>query len=213
MEKQGHFIVFEGIDGSGKSTQVRLLGERLRFLDIRFHSTVEPTRNPIGKLIRDTYLSGLIKADERVLRCLFAVDRLDHITSEEHGLYTKIRNGINIIQDRGCMSNIAYRGPDMEIQDVLEIHKGVFGDLIPLKPTVTIFLDVDPKISMERVNMERSKKEIYETIDRQVAIRAEYFKAMEILKAEGETFEIIDGSLYSQDVAKLIWDRISCLFE
>ena len=78
MATKGKFIVFEGIDGSGKSSQMRLLAQYLGDRGVRVHLTCEPTQSPIGSLLRDC-LTGKLDTDERTIAALFAADRLHHI--------------------------------------------------------------------------------------------------------------------------------------
>ena len=73
--KKGCFIVFEGIDGSGKSTQISLLQEHIQEHSINCMTTMEPSNGPIGTLLRQ-FLSGRIKGEETTLTALFAADRL-----------------------------------------------------------------------------------------------------------------------------------------
>ncbi len=89
MIKKGIFIAFEGIDGSGKSTQIQLLKQRLESLGYPIYCTFEPTDNPIGTLIR-TIIKGEEKADNKTIAALFAADRLHHILNEKDGLLKKI---------------------------------------------------------------------------------------------------------------------------
>ena len=81
------FIAFEGIDGSGKSTQVKLLADKLEALGHQVYSTFEPTKSDIGKMIR-TIFSGKMEADHKVIAALFAADRLDHLLNKTDGILT-----------------------------------------------------------------------------------------------------------------------------
>jgi dTMP kinase len=92
------FIALEGIDGSGKSTQTKLLTEKLTAQGHKVYSTFEPTNNQIGKLIRDI-LRGKAKADHRVIAGLFVADRLDHLLNEEYGIVKKLEEGYTVIMD------------------------------------------------------------------------------------------------------------------
>src|SRR5688500_18862093 len=86
MKKRNNlFIALEGIDGSGKSTQTKLLTEQLTRQGHKVYSTFEPTDNQIGKLIRNI-LKGNANADHRIIAGLFVADRLDHLLNDEYGL-------------------------------------------------------------------------------------------------------------------------------
>ena len=84
-EKKGSFIVFEGIDGSGKTTQINLLKQKIEALNIKCLETREPSDGPIGVMIRQC-LTGRMQMDEAALAALFAADRLDHINNGTNGL-------------------------------------------------------------------------------------------------------------------------------
>ena len=85
MATKGKFIVFEGTDGSGKSTQMKMLGKYLKTKGIPVYGTHEPTESPFGALLRSC-LTGRVEADERAIAALFAADRIDHITNSVNGL-------------------------------------------------------------------------------------------------------------------------------
>ena len=74
----GKFIAFEGIDGSGKSTQIEYLTEKLKKENIYYYTTMEPTDSPIGSLIHQI-MTGRVKTDNKVIAALFVADRLDHL--------------------------------------------------------------------------------------------------------------------------------------
>jgi len=211
MKKEaGKFIVFEGIDGSGKSTQLRLLANKLNELNIPYYESKEPTTNPIGKLIREQYLSGLHETDEKVRQCLFIADRLDHTLSKEYGLINKLNDGIHVIQDRGYLSGIAYGSLNIPFDETFKLHKV---NMDALRPSLTIFLDIDPEISMNRINKSRNNQEIYETLEKQKIISEMYHRAMGVLSwDEGEMFFTVDGSLDISDISNIIWDEIKSMF-
>lgn len=74
----GKFIAFEGIDGAGKTTQIKLLTKKLAALGVRCYETREPTDSPIGSLIHQI-MTGRIPADNKVIASLFIADRVDHL--------------------------------------------------------------------------------------------------------------------------------------
>ena len=101
---KGIFIAFEGIDGSGKSTQIQMLTNRIQEEGIRCYQTCEPSGGPIGSLTRQI-LTGRIKTDNRVIAAMFAADRLDHLLNEVDGIVAKIEDGITVITDRYYFSS------------------------------------------------------------------------------------------------------------
>src|SRR5262245_51231307 len=102
--KKSLFIAFEGIDGSGKSTQVKLLSEKLKNEGHKVYSTYEPTDSPIGSVIRNIF-KHRIEADEKTIAGLFVADRLDHLLNKTNGVLKKIEEGYTVITDRYYFSS------------------------------------------------------------------------------------------------------------
>lgn len=151
--RKGKFIVFEGIDGSGKGTQIRKLKDYFEQKGVKTLVTCEHTRDlPVGKLI-ETTLNGGEKMDPLSLQLCFTADRRDH--------YQKIigpvlERGEFVITDRYYGSTVAYTQEDKK-QMMLELNEAV----VP-RADLTFFLDVDPKIAMRRIDDGRSTKTIFE---------------------------------------------------
>ena len=112
MNKRGKFIVFEGIDGSGKSTQMKLLAQKLEEKGIKTRLTLEPTYGLVGGTLHHI-LSGKIKADPKVTAALFVADRLDHLTNAEDGVLKSLENGETVICDRYYFSSYAYQSTEV----------------------------------------------------------------------------------------------------
>ena len=87
------FIVVEGLDGSGKTTQIELLRDQLQGLGEACYLTSEPTDLPTGKLLR-SILSGAINADPRTVAALFATDRIEHLFNAHTGILAKLAAGV-----------------------------------------------------------------------------------------------------------------------
>ena len=120
--KKGNFIAFEGIDGSGKSTQIGLLAERLKKEGIRCYTTMEPTNGPIGSLIRQV-MTGRIRMDNKAIAGLFAADRLDHLLNEVDGIAAKMEGGMTVLADRYYFSSYAYHSVDMPMEWVVKANE------------------------------------------------------------------------------------------
>lgn len=154
----GKFIAFEGIDGSGKSTQIEYLTEKLKKENIYYYTTMEPTDSPIGSLIHQI-MTGRVKTDNKVIAALFVADRLDHLLNDLNGLKAKIDEGITVISDRYYFSSYAYHSVDMPMEWVIQANdqcKQI------LKPTATVFIDVDPDTAIERIAKNRFHQELFE---------------------------------------------------
>ena len=183
------FIALEGIDGSGKSTQTKLLTEQLTYAGHKVYATCEPTAGPIGTLAR-SILKGTIKADNRTIAGLFMADRLDHLLNEENGIVKKMSEGYTVITDRYYFSSYAYHSTHMDMDWVIASNK-MSADI--LRPDINIFIDVSPEVAMERITANRESVELYETLDNLRNVRAKYMEAFEKLKNE-EKIVMVDGN-------------------
>ena len=200
---KGRFIVFEGIDGSGKSTQIKKISKRLQGFGYKIYSTFEPTDGPIGSLIRQM-LSGKVATDQRTIASLFAADRTDHLVNKVNGIRHRVDQGEIVICDRYYFSSYAYHAQYIDMKWV--IHANSLNAEI-LRPDVTIFIDVDPDICLERIKSSRSSFEMYEKLDIMKKVRANYFKAFDALKGL-ETIAIIDGNSTMEIVEDAILNEV-----
>jgi dTMP kinase len=203
MKRKNLFIALEGIDGSGKSTQTKLLTEQLTNQGHKVYSTFEPTDNQIGKLIRNI-LKGNAKADHRIIAGLFVADRLDHLLNEEYGIVKKLEEGYTVITDRYLFSSYAYQGTHMNMDWVIQANS-MSAEI--LRPDVNIFIDVSPEVSMQRLHANRDNIELFETLENLQQVRAKYMEAFEKLKSV-ENIVIVDGNrspaLIGQDICEKV---------
>ena len=200
------FIALEGIDGSGKSTQIMMLRKHLESTGRKVYLTREPSDLSIGKTIR-RYLTGELKADNRVIAALFVADRLEHILDENDGLLTRRNEGFDIVSDRYYFSSYAYQSVDMPMDWIINANS-VAAEL--LKPDAVIFIDITPGTAMERINANREGTELFETKERLTETRNKYFEAFEKLK-ESENVVIIDGNGTPEEVHKRIAEAVNKL--
>ena len=205
--ERGKFIALEGIDGSGKSTQLGLLVERLTQRGVVCHATREPTGRPVGALIRQA-LTGQTPLDPRVIAALYAADRIDHLVNGEDGLLSLVERGVTVVTDRYYFSSYAYHSVDMDMDWVIGANSVSAG---LLRPTVTVFLDVPVERAMERIRQGRDHEELFEKEDRLRQTRAMYFEAFERLK-QSETVAVVDGSGPEDQVEERIWAAVSPYF-
>lgn len=202
----GQFFALEGIDGSGKSTQLRLLARRLEEAGFPCLTTCEPTDGPIGKLLRQV-LTGQVRCDSRVVAPLFAADRLDHLLHEKKGLCKAVAAGMTVLTDRYYFSSYAYQSVDLPLEWVIEANRPC-ADL--LRPTATLFIDVSPELALERIAQNRESTELFETKDRLTRTREQYFRAFKLEK-DREKVVIIPGDRPVDDIAEDIWRAVSTL--
>ncbi len=186
--KKGMLIAFEGIDGSGKSTQARMLYKHLQGKGVPVWLTAEPTSNQIGTLIRQGF-SGELHFDHRTIAGLFVADRLDHILNPEFGMKSKVDQGFIVICDRYYLSSFAYQGSHMPMKWVMQANSLAM-DL--LKPDLTIFIDVPAKLAMQRIHENRSSTELYETEKNLRKVKSNY-KAAIALRERSERIVSLSG--------------------
>lgn len=202
------FICLEGIDGSGKSTQVKLLAERFRKQGHAVYSTFEPTDSPIGKLIRDIF-NHRMEADHRTIAGLFVADRLEHLLNKQQGILKKLEEGYTVICDRYYFSSYAYQGAHMPIEWVIQAN-ALSAQL--RRPDLNIFIDISPDTSLQRIRQSRESMELFETHENLQKVKTMYFKAFEILKHE-EYILIVNGELTPEQIEESIWTELVLRFE
>ena len=199
----GSLIVFEGIDGSGKSTQIQLLSKKLREQQVPFYATMEPTNSPVGSLIRQL-LTGRMHADPKVIAALFTADRLDHLLNDVDGIVQMIEKGTTVIMDRYYFSSYAYQSVDVPMDWVIQANALSSGIL---RPKVNTFLDVDVDDALERITNNRHQTELFEEKTRLIQVRERYMEAFERLQ-DTENVVIVDGGQPPEDVAEKVWEIV-----
>jgi len=205
--KKNLFIAFEGIDGSGKSTQVKLLTKKLEHAGLKVYTTCEPTGSPIGKIIRDIF-SHKIEADHRTIAGLFVADRLDHLLNKTNGILKKLEEGYTVVTDRYYFSSYAYQSTHMALDWVINANS-MSANL--RRPDLNIYIDISADLSIDRLNKGRSSVELYETLENLQNVRNKYFEVMELLKDE-EKVLTIDGNRAPEIISNEIWDTIANQF-
>jgi len=175
----GRFIVFEGIDGSGTTTQGRALVASLERAGIAARFTHEPSGGPLGLLLRQLLTGTGPSPGWDCMALLFAADRLDHVTRE---IRPALDQGITVICDRYDLSSLAYQSATApEAEAVLPWIQSL--NRRALRPHLTLVLDVDPNVAesrraerggppelFERRDLQRSLAEIYASAERLVPL-------------------------------------------
>ncbi|MEM2999823.1 MAG: dTMP kinase [Candidatus Bathyarchaeia archaeon] len=167
MTKRGAFICLEGLDGSGKTTQAKMLAEKLK-AGYNAVYTAEPSRGKIGAFIRKHCLYGEKRLSSAVEALLFAADRMEHVETE---ILPALQQGRVVISDRYLYSSIAYQGAaGLSIEWIEKINEHA------LKPDLAVFIDVDPKVAMRRL---KPHKSVMENLETQQKVREIYLKFVE----------------------------------
>ena len=194
--KKGKLIVLEGLDGSGKGTQISLLDEYIRSSGQKAYITAEPTISSTGGLIRDA-LGGHIKRDAYELSALFLADRIFHNVNPKNGIRNFIEKGIDVICDRYYYSSFAYQGIDADLDWVMNMNLDC-RDI--LRPDLCIFLDVDTSLCDDRISENRFDREIYENAEAQKRSRKRFFEVFQKL-GDSENIKIVDASRTVSEVS------------
>ncbi len=199
--RPGRFIVLEGLDGAGTTTQARILGDALRRAGRRVHVTAEPSSGPAGALVRHILTRRVAGPDgtgfdPAALALLFAADRLDHVASE---IAPRIRDGYHVVSDRFTLSSLAYQGlttGDMAWVDGINGRAAV--------PDLTVFLRVRAPVAFRRRQAVTADREIFEVSAFQRRVAAGYDRAMAHLRAAGQRIVEVDGEAPVEAVAAAV---------
>ncbi len=206
---RGRFIVLEGLDGAGTTTQARLLGERLRAAGRRVHVTAEPSAGPIGSLVRQVLARRVVggrgegELDAGALALLFAADRLDHVAAE---VAPKLAAGVDVVSDRFTLSSLAYQGLTTGDLAWVEAVNGRAAT-----PDVTLFLRARPAITLKRRHAASMDPELYEVSDFQRAVARSYDRGIERLRAAGQQVVELDGEAPVEAVTDAAWAALESL--
>ena len=167
MTMKGTFVCIEGLDGCGKTTQAKLLVEKLQ----RSYSamyTAEPSEGKVGDFIRKSILYGEKRSTSLAEALLFAADRVEHVENE---VLPALRQGKLVISDRYIYSSLAYQGAaGLSLEWIQSINQ------YALRPELAIFIDVDPRAVMQRL---KPVKSFMENLETQQRVRQIYLKFVE----------------------------------
>ncbi len=206
--KQGKFIVLEGLDGCGKSTQLKRLAETMTQKGETVILTAEPTDFETGAYLR-RILSESQNKNMYLQAALFLADRLEHITHPEFGIRQYLEKGCTVICDRYYYSSFAYQGTASDVDWVMDSNLNCRE---MLTPDLCIFLDVNPDTCKERIDKVREKPELYEKdVALMHKIRNNFFMVLDKLK-EKQNIAIIDANRSLEDVEKEIFDHVQKTF-
>ena len=183
---RGRFIVIEGIDGAGKTTQIELLAAKLREEGRTVCVTAEPTASVSGGLLRDA-LGGIASRTPCEMAALFVLDRIFHNVNP-NGINAMLEKGIDVICDRYYYSSLAYQGSQTDFEWVKNMNLGCPEIRIP---DLCVFLDLSPEESLKRISKGRTTTELYEKLDTLESVRRRFFDVFEILK-DRDNIKIID---------------------
>lgn len=199
----GRFIVLEGLDGSGTTTQAERISEALRAEGHRVRTTREPSDGPIGTQLR-LALTGRLglphgrgPLSEETLALLFAADRLDHLAAV---IEPAIQRGEIVLCDRYVLSSLAYQGSALPMAWVEEINARARA------PDLTLFLEIDVATAARRRAARGGEVELFEADERQARIATRYLEA--IRRRPRERIVRIDGAQSVEEVTRAALGQI-----
>lgn len=194
--KRGSFIVVEGADGVGSTTQAKLLVERLNSIGVESLFTAEPSGGEIGALARKMLKTGSQQTPE-TLALLFAADRLQHYHSE---IAPALERGITVVSDRYVLSSLVYQSLHIRTDWVIEINR------FAPPPDATVLVSVPFQTAWDRICSRiaaGSTEEIFDKMDLQQRIHALYEELL--FDVNGY---MIDGSGRPEEVLELLFKAV-----
>jgi len=197
MTRRGVFIVFEGIDGSGKSTHIKALAKELKGRGYNVLQTSEPSKDRIGNFIRRYAERNDHRLTPETEALLFAADRFEHVMTV---VEPALKRGRIVISDRYLYSSLAYQGAGgLDLDWIREMNR------FAPKPDLGILLDLLPEFSLQRVER---RKTVFEVSDYLRKVRNIYLRLVE----EGELVKV-DADKPRKAVQKEIFSLVNELLD
>lgn len=206
----GKFIVIEGIDGAGTTTQARVLVDWLVARGMRAVLTCEPTAGPVGATLRQI-LAGrsVVRLPDKsvrpvhndVISLLFAADRLDHLDSQ---ILPSLEGGSQVVSDRYYHSSFTYQALEGDLDWIQALNARA------RRPDLTFLIDLPADRAASRRRLVRASEELYENLDLQQRLRAAYLQLPHQL--QDESMVVIDGDRSVEVVHQAITAEVARRF-
>jgi len=187
----GALIVVEGIDGSGSTTQSKMLLRWLGRVGIPAVFTCEPSKGPIGEALRRHLGRQAELGGPEAEALAFAADRMDHVTSE---VVPALAGGTTVVTDRYYLSSLAYQALSCDSAWLREINR------FAIRPDLTVFLSVPADVGMARFSDRATRDRFEEDREQLVRIASLYDAAIAGLLEGGEAVQVIDGTRSADEV-------------
>ena len=195
------FLLIEGLDGSGTTTQMKLLQDRFDAAGIKAVSTFEPTDYPSGRLIR-SILKGEADVHPETLARLFSADRNEHLFNTESGINTYLEKNYRVICDRYLFSSLAYQSLHCDFETVFDLNSH-----FPL-PEHLFFIDTSINECQNRIG-KRDNRELFEYEHQQNMIRNNYLKGIAKYEESGMKVHYVNGDQTAEKIHNDIWNILS----
>lgn len=201
---RGRFLVLEGIDGSGTTTQLDRAVAYITSLGFPALATREPSSGPIGRLLREVLLGRWAMPegtgmDGRTMALLFAADRMDHLQRE---VEPHLALGTTVISDRYLLSSLAYQAEEAEREWVLGLARGI------LRPDLTLLLDLPVEVAAQRRAAAGRPVERYDADSYLAKVSANY----RALARQDPAVLTLDGDATKDEVTAAMCRAIAPLF-
>lgn len=202
MSERGRFIVLEGLDGAGTTTQAARLTAWLRSQGREVVPTHEPTDGPVGRLIRQALRreEGAVHLD--TLPWMFAADRADHLTRL---VEPSLRAGVDVVSDRYLHSSLAYQSTQRPLEQVWSLNEQF------RVPDLTVFMQIPVEVGLARITARGSSREVFEEQARLDAIAGQYEVVLERLEERGDPIVRVDGEASIEEVHAAIVAAVQSL--
>ena len=202
----GKFIVIEGIDGAGTTTQRDLLCGHLKECGVPVVATQEPSHGHIGQLIRRV-LSGSVQVDNKTLGLLFTADRMDHLATI---IIPALVRGDWVVSDRYYYSTFVYQTVSEEVDDPEKVLEWLVAvNRFCRVPDLVLMIDTPVELAASRV-AERQDKEIFDQLDFQRRLARVYSSLGEDLPG---LFKLVDGAGSKQQVMQNLLSGVRQVFD
>jgi dTMP kinase len=200
-----NFVVLEGLDGSGTTTQLHLADRELASRGIAHFCTGEPTRGLVGRVIRQI-LKRQIQAQPDTVALLFAADRNEHLYEETDGIMPHLRRGELVICDRYLFSSLSYQSLACDPEFVFWLNRG-----FPL-PRHLVFLNTPVTMSQQRLTIRSADgPELYDGREIQEDILCAYERAFQRFPGAAMQLHKLDGSQEPDLVFEKFWSILASL--
>jgi dTMP kinase len=197
MKERGAFICIEGLDGCGKTTQTKLLVERLNVKGYRALRTAEPSTGKIGVFLKEYCLHGKTRVSSIVETLLFAADRFEHLQNE---VIPALRERKIVVSDRYIYSSLAYQGAtglDLRWIEKANEHARC--------PDLAIFVDVALETAMQRLKAKKSLMENFQNLSKVRDIYMKFVAKKELIR--------IDGNKSKEEASAAIFEVVQVFLE